>query len=200
MQTCPVNWEAVEAVGVWFGVVIAGAALVAAWLSLRDVASQARSASMQAAAANRQVEAILNSDRAWIDGGLNRYVNLVIRYALSVTNHGRTPARLARYIVRHGFLQRGVPFAPELLANSRVVTKQVFVGSGKTEELEDLNVDDFFRDPPLVEGRALNGVIHVDVFYADIITGVENRRTSFMYLYHPLTSHIERIAAENRYE
>lgn len=71
MYLCPIHWEAVEAVGVWFGAAVALLALRAAWKTVKDVASQAASASTQAVAAsaqaiaaNRQLEAMQNSERA----------------------------------------------------------------------------------------------------------------------------------------
>jgi F0F1-type ATP synthase membrane subunit c/vacuolar-type H+-ATPase subunit K len=58
MHLCPINWQAVEAVGVWIAALAAVGAFVAAGLALRSSVSQARSASAQAEAASRQVEAL----------------------------------------------------------------------------------------------------------------------------------------------
>ena len=65
MHGYSINWQAVEAIGVWAGALAAIVALIAAWRSLKSVASQTRSASdqaraagIQANAASRQVEAL----------------------------------------------------------------------------------------------------------------------------------------------
>ena len=52
------NWQALEAVGVWIGAIAAIAAFIAAWRSLSSAKDQARAASEQAAAASKQVESL----------------------------------------------------------------------------------------------------------------------------------------------
>jgi hypothetical protein len=52
------------------------------------------SAKTAANAAKGSADALINSERAWVIVGVKRYQKSATAFNLSITNHGRTPARI----------------------------------------------------------------------------------------------------------
>jgi len=165
--------------------------------------SHADATSDAAIAAKMSSDALINSERAWIDGEISRFVNLVVRHRLKIVNHGRTPVQIVSYEIRFGPLVEGTEFSPERLSNSSVRNLHAFLGSGKEQNLEDFDLDDLFAEQRDISESVGKGAFYVAIKYADVIAGSPGRRllreTSFVYHYDALVSAIERISWFNKY-
>jgi hypothetical protein len=161
---------------------------------------QARNA---ARAAKAGTDALIASERAWIDGELVSSRDLgIYRCSLRIRNLGKTPAQLRSYEISIGPLSEGKSFSPEKLLSQTTRNIHVFLGSNETEVLEErIDMDDLFpTDESIGMGK---GAFCVAIRYADVVTGTpENRtehETSFVYLYTPFLHSTERLSVYNKY-
>jgi len=154
----------------------------------------------RADAALLNVQAIINSERAWIDGEVVKTERIgVIRHALKVTNHGKTPARIIGYDFQHGVLEEGPDFSSGTLSTHFSEEAYLLLGSGETKTVrDDFDMADIFS--------SLNvnsmGTFRVTIKYFDIVSeGVERkvRETCLVYLYKPFLSALAPLYERNQY-
>lgn len=157
-------------------------------------------AKTSADAALLNVQAIINSERAWIDGEVVKTERIgVIRHALKVTNHGKTPARIIGYDFQHGVLEEGPDFSSGTLSTHFSEEAYLLLGSGETKTVrDDFDMADIFS--------SLNvnsmGTFRVTIKYFDIVSeGVERkvRETCLVYLYKPFLSALAPLYERNQY-
>ena len=166
----------------------------------------AEAAKDSANAAKDGVNALLATERAWLDGDIIDESKLigVFRYTLRVRNLGRTPAQIRSYNVSLGPLSQGRPFSIDSLPHSATRYMQVFIASGEVKPLqEDIDLDEMFGSAINSTDWGTSGAFCVTILYADILTGMPKGRpeheTSFVYLYTPMLHKIERLSLYNKY-
>jgi hypothetical protein len=149
-------------------------------------------------AATKSADALINSERAWIDGELVRKDPLGIkRHVIKLTNHGKTPGRLLKYEVHYGPLTPGTPFSCERLDGYLSESLQGLIGSTATKELERLiDIDSLFSDTPPFELAALC----ITIRYGDVLTKDNSHKTSFVYHYESLVGLLKRMTEYDTYE
>jgi hypothetical protein len=173
--------------------------LFALWslFTLREQTSEIRKGSDIAKASS---DALVNSERAWIDGMFVLNTTLVTRIALNITNHGKTPAHLHGYEVGIGwFAKTGEQRGPHDLHLHTFVVENIDILLGKGEKKEGIHLLDPIRD---FADEALSGketvLIYGKVKYWDTVTVGDKsrapRETSFVYTYHLITGAMMREA------
>jgi hypothetical protein len=167
---------------------------------LRNSVVQARNA---ARSAKTGTDALIASERAWIDGELVSSRNLgIYRYSLKIRNLGKTPAQIRSYQISVGPLTKGTTFSPEKLSTQKTRNLHIFIGSGEIEALEEMiDMDELF---PTDDSTCLEkGAYSVVIKYTDVVTGTPADRTehetSFVYLYTPFLHSTERLSIYNKY-
>jgi hypothetical protein len=172
---------------------------IAIWYQAVKTRDAAEATQRSATAARDSVDALINSERAWIDGELIRNTNVVKRYLLKITNHGKTPAQVYGYEVSWGLLVDGTEFSLKGLNNKLARNVHVFLASGDNNILQEFNLDEMFAGSDGTE----KGAFCVKIRYGDVITkgqkDLEPHETSFVCLYVTLVEYLERIAWENKY-
>jgi hypothetical protein len=152
------------------------------------------------------VNALISSERGWIDGEIGSSslaLFNVYRYSLRIRNLGKTPAQIRSYRISTGPLSEGSQFEPTRLSHQRTRNLHVFVGGGGDMILEDdIEMDQMF--PGIDDANwGTRGAFCVTITYADVIRGTPDKRTeretSFIYLYTPLLHTIDRLSQYNKY-
>lgn len=184
--------------------VVAGfiTAAVIFWQSW-ETRKSAEAAKIAADAALLNAQAVINSERAWIDGEIIHREQVGIHcYALNISNHGKTPAKLLSYEVRWGNLSEGVPFSSQSLDKSRIEKLNRLIGSNGPYRVGDwFRVDKMFEDLPLVAAMDTK-VICATIWYEDVIASQgkrESHKTSFVYYCRPLLDSLERQSTYDDY-
>jgi hypothetical protein len=214
----PVSWRNAFSPPTWsnWALVIVGiGAIISALRTLSAIRKQTEHIGRQALSMRRQTkilrasvavaeknaqsakitaDALINSERAWVDG------EIVNNSALRITNYGRTPAYLLNYEIRNGGLIKGTPYSPDELGSKYMKRLQAFLKSGESLGLEVFDAHQVFDG--LIHLKDTTPVIYVIIHYADIIAGGPQSRilryTSFLYYFNP-TRGLERISAENKH-
>jgi hypothetical protein len=156
-------------------------------------------ATIAAQSAKASTDALIASERAWIDGVLvSSEILGARRYSLKIRNLGKTPAQIRSYRVSAGPLMKGTAFSPERLSDQETRNLHIFIGSGKTKTLETMiNMGDLFP------ASDTEGTLCVLIKYADVVTGTpENRsehETSFVYIFNLVTQSTDRLSIYNKY-
>lgn len=156
-------------------------------------------ATIAAQSAKASTDALIASERAWIDGVLVSSEILGARlYSLKIRNLGKTPAQIRSYRVSAGPLMKGTAFSPERLSDQETRNLHIFIDSGKTKTLETMiNMGDLFP------ASDTEGALYALIKYADVVTGTpENRsehETSFVYIYNLVTQSTDRLSIYNKY-
>lgn len=157
----------------------------------------------QARATKASADALINSERAWIDGELVRNQDLgVRRYSLRIRNFGKTPAQIRSFQVSTGPIREDGTFSPDNLPTEKTTNLHIFIGSGAVESLEEqINMDDIYpTDDSMGMGK---GPYRVAIKYTDVVTGAPEdrieRETSFVYLYTPFLQSVQRLSVFNKY-
>jgi hypothetical protein len=169
-------------------------------LSMRRQTTHLRNA---ARAAKSSTDALIASERAWIDGELvidQEKLGLgIYHYTLKARNLGRTPGQIYSYRISPGILN--AQFSPDALIEHQTWNLYIFLGSGEEKPLrEGFGMDEFF---PSDADWGTQCAFCVTIIYADVVTGTPKqrieRKTSFVYLYSPLLRSIERLGPYNEY-
>jgi hypothetical protein len=149
------------------------------------------------------VDALIATERAWIDGELICHHDLgIYRYTLKIRNLGRTPAQIRSYEISVGPLTEEGSFTLDDWSSRKTKNLHIFLGSGETEPLEQgINMDEIF---PTNDSNCMwKAPYRVAIRYADVVTGTPEDRpehlTSFVYLYWPFMHGTERVSIFNQY-
>ena len=142
-------------------------------------------ATIAAESARDSAKALVNSERAWIDGEIiGKKIPGVglIHYSLKLTNHGKTAARVLGYDVQQGFLSEGADFSNETPTTHFSEEAHLLIGSTETETIrDDWNMEDIYANPPDVLSR---GAFRVTIRYRDIVgvnSNVHETKLHFVY-------------------
>jgi hypothetical protein len=160
---------------------------------------QTRATEIAASAAHDSADALINSERAWIDGELIRETFPTVRYRLKIVNHGKTPARMLSFEINCGCLSEGTEFSPQRLSIHNTGKLHFLLGTDKSrllEEVEPLNMHVVFG------GCSEAGAYCVTVRYADVVAKyqkAQDRETSFVYYCRFLLDSLERLSEYDKY-
>lgn len=162
---------------------------------------QTKATEISAEATKETVKALINTERAWIEGEIVKNKTFPAYCYIAITNHGKTPARLFGYAMSFGFIAEGTKFSVDRLSGQRTENFHVFVGSGGERNLYDFKIDDLFSGKNDEDNGT--GYVVVRISYADVVsqgkTPDDVHETSFVYTYLPLVASIERISALSKY-
>jgi hypothetical protein len=171
--------------------------------TLRLIGIQANAARAAARAAFMNAQAVINSERAWVDGELVKIEKIgIIRYEFKVTNQGNTPARIFSYDVWYGRFTEGTELPKQGFTHINS-PEDVLLGGGSTTTLrDDWDIGHLFSgvfsDPETMP----KGAFCVTIKYGDVVSEGQQKRehqTSFVYIYDGFLSRIERRAEYNDY-
>jgi len=146
-----------------------------------------------------QADALVNSERAWIDGELVRETFPAVRYRLKIVNHGKTPARMLSFEINCGCLSE-TDFSPQSLSMRQTGKFHFLLGADKSrvpEEVEPLNTHVIFGGCPDA------GAYCVKIRYADVVVKdreAQERETSFVYYCRYLLDSLERVSQYDEYK
>jgi len=119
-------------VGVGFAQTIALiGTLWAVWYQAKKTAVAAMATEKAANAAWLNAQAVLDSERAWVEASIVRDKQI---YFLKIANQGKTPAYIEGYDIHRGPFKEGNKFTPEGLDDSYTVNLAVLLGSGNEYE------------------------------------------------------------------
>jgi hypothetical protein len=163
----------------------------------------AKAAQKAAEAALLNAQAVINSERAWIDGEIIHREQLGIHfYALNVSNHGKTPAKLLTYEVRWGCLPDSVPFSPQSLNKSTIEKLNRLFGSSGPYRVGDwFRIDQMFAELPDTSDMETR-VLYTTILYEDVFATLGKRevhKTTFVYYCSPLLDSLERQSTYDDY-
>ncbi|HLW98692.1 MAG TPA: hypothetical protein VKR82_08610 [Candidatus Acidoferrales bacterium] len=199
-----------------FGLVLLGC--VASWIALRtlgDLRQQTKNTKGAAEATLLNAKAIINAERAWIDGDLTRGLPVsdpgweeisVSEYTLRIINYGRTPAYIQAWKIGTGCLERELDkfSRGNLERSARKEIHMFFPPEQHPKELARFNMAEYFNDWIGVMSGTKTGVFEMTIEYFDIISGEgksrQLRETYFAYSYNTTEGRFRRLDWLNEYK
>ena|SRR5882672_1181130 len=155
-----------------------------------------------AEAARDNARAVINSERARIDGELIQHKipgTGVFRCSLDVMNQGKTSAKIFGYTIKGRFLTEGADFSEQGMMTLVTEEKYVLVsGNGTRTIRDDFDLDALTANTDGIGRTALR----VTIKYYDVVgEGIERqeREASLAYLYDRLSSSLKRMAEHDKY-
>jgi hypothetical protein len=158
-------------------------------------------------------KAVINAERAWIDGELVRDLSendpgwldmTICEYGLQITNHGRTPAYILSWKSGFGCLPLAVSDFPRgTLSHETAKSINFFLppNHGKPLELCKFDLVYEISDWPAVLAGTKTGVLEITIEYFDILVGREEpRETYFVYSYSTRDARLNRLHWKNGYK
>jgi len=165
-----------------------------------------REATVQSVAATRSAEALINSERAWVDGEfvkpevtkdwlepdkVNPYV-LNLGYELSISNRGRTPAHIQSWELETSSHRSTSGKQSERLTE-QTVRRNLYVllsSGGKMRTEGQIEIGPYIGDR--------TATFKVTIHYLDLVTGNPKPHKT-VFVYHAEGGHLERISVCNEY-
>ncbi len=210
-----------QSLAIW----LEGLALVAIfWLELKEYKRQGRerverqhelAAEMKIArdsarAAKASADALLNSERAWIEISLaplkkdqwnldddDVVVHDFFACSIQIKNHGRTLARIESVQIGVDTVDGPVPERP---SNSTTVNLHSLLGSGQAEKVGAFNAESAFNDGKSIVNGTHRGILRIIVKYRDVVDASILHETSVFYVFqNSLEEEPERISYESVY-
>jgi hypothetical protein len=182
-------------------VLVGFAGIVAAFGTLRILERQTDAAKDTAQAALLSAEAVIKSERAWVDAGIVPNVQVgVLRYGLEIRNHGKTPAQLVSYQLNYDRVDPNGTWSLETLKGFQHRRLEFFLGTEKPFESNEFDIKRLFSD--LLDHKdVLVGIIFLTVHYNNVVGMEKNRECSTVhgYKYDILTGNLERIPIFTKY-
>ena len=169
-------------------------------------------ATKQSIAAKRSAEALISSERAWVEGGLADPQEDVLtldsgspyNYQLRISNVGRTPAHVIRWEIEVGSVNPEFRELPENLGHKMSNELSLFLPPGESEPLGTHDLPEYFTDWDEVLSGSKAGVFRATIKYHDIFSGSgvsrEPRETTFVYSYSSLEDEFVRLNRMNVYK
>jgi hypothetical protein len=156
-----------------------------------------KQAGIQAAAARESTDALVNSERAWVDGDLIAQTN--VRFRLDITNHGKTPAYIRSYKLDVGWFTPANEFE---VAQALTNNLDILYGSGELHTAGGLNLDNYFAKKEFAGKMA--AAIRIVIDYEDTVTfgsaSHHSRKTTFVCLYNRVDGSMIRQREHTKYE
>ena len=174
-------------------------------------AKESAIAAKQAAEASLlNAQAIVNAERAWIDGAFKKVRDSDAGWEditsfpqqLRVINRGRTPAYVKAVELEWGAVSLELTTLPDYLGNKSIQEINIFLPPSRTPK--KITVLDMARavsnaDWLQILAGQKTGVVKAAIKYWDVISQ-ENRETSFVYSYSITTASFQRLNHLNVYK
>jgi hypothetical protein len=158
-------------------------------------------ATVQSIAAKRSADALINSERAWVDGEIvptedipnpSDYPDMA--YELRITNQGRTPAQILSWELElKTYRQETKGAHPENLRDEKTTRNLYMLLSSEGVHIteERIGIGDYTKD--------VYATFKVTIYYLDLVTGsIRPHTTSFVY--QAQNGHLERVSIYNEYK
>jgi hypothetical protein len=175
-------------------------------LSMRRQTTHLKNSVIQAAvaanAAKLSADALVASQRAWLDGEFQVPSGVQDTWGtwnLVAKNHGATPAQLVRH--ECSFHAEGQEFGWDSGDQKDTRIWGMLIGAGQySEPLQTIKPDSFFA---YLRERGKKGAagctIGITLVYVDVINPKVEHVTRFLMLYNRVSKHIERLSQYNEY-
>jgi hypothetical protein len=177
-----------------------------------ESAAQMRIAQAAANAAKASADAVLNSERAWIEISLgppekdpwateeeeerNEY-NVFFACSIHIKNHGRTLARVESVQIGVDAVDGPPPKEP---LNRTTVNLHSLLGSGQQETVGRFDADLDLPDGASIVNGAKKGILRIIVKYRDVVDASILHETSVLYVFHnSLEAEPEKVSYESVY-
>jgi hypothetical protein len=162
-------------------------------------------------AARASADALLNSERAWIEISLappeidpwdteedqENENNVFFVCSVKIKNHGRTLARIESVQIGTDTVDGPVPERP---SNSTTVNLHSLLGSGQTEKVGAFSAESAFSDGISVVNGTHRGILRIVVKYRDVVEASILHETSVFYVFqNSLEDEPDRISHESVY-
>lgn len=150
------------------------------------------------------MDAMIASERAWVDAVVVKKETIAIRYQLEITNHGKTPARVSSYELNYGHLPANSKFSWDKFPRASYKCIHQFVGSDKTIPVEDA-IDPQKLFLGFVEGipDSNERFICVTINYGDVVAAkpdaLVTHKSFFVYKWDPLLNTLDCDPLHTRY-
>ena len=162
----------------------------------RSVVEAKRSAD----AARGGLDALVATERAWIDGEIHlKAVAGAMRWAIRITNVGKTPAVVRRWRIDYGTVKHGEKLIQEALTSTRGEGLGILLRSEREHEVFTFKAQELFDNADGTE----SGMLCITITYGDVTSSAEDvegeRKSYFVYSYQPVTTRWERLSYFSRY-
>jgi hypothetical protein len=165
----------------------------------------------QSAAAKTSADALVYSERAWIDGQLTRDLpdntpgwdnTKIHNYALRLTNHGRSPALIISWQIGVATIVPHSRFRPEHITERTRKELHILLLPNKPEVIQMFDMAQWFPEWNDVLSKQREGVFDVIIRYSDTVSGLNKNAsgtTYFAYSYTSFSPKFERMNWHNEY-
>ena len=153
-----------------------------------------------------QVDTQIRSERAYVDAQLiKKQIAGAIRYDLSITNHGKTPARVSSYELKFGRIGSNKQFSMNMLQRETYVSIYGFLGSGETKTIDTtVSPEQLLSIVTEVVPEPNKEFICITVNYGDVVVTKPDdfvtRKSVFVYKWLPLVKTIHPLTLYTRYQ
>ena len=183
-----------------------------------DIFDRSAAAAQTAAeAALKTIQLTINAERALVEINLvapTTYIDEqtgeeflggrikdTFRYGISITNHGRTVARIISYAVSRTCAPKNV--SPQQFDRHFQTTEHALVGADKSHVLGHVDIDRLFTDIewPSIQDEIANAMFRIDVQYEDVLKNSSERchETSATFRYDTRIEAARRLPEHNAY-
>lgn len=157
----------------------------------KEAVEQMRIAKETAEAAKLSAQAVLNSERAWIEirlgpplqpdyGDQDQITSSdVFECSIQIENHGRTVARIESLQVGADAVSEPLPQEP---VNFTKKNLHSVLGSGQKETIGGFTADDFMDWQSILDGTK-RGILRITVKYRDVVDTSTLHETSSVYVF-----------------
>jgi len=152
-------------------------------------------------AAKASANALVNSERAWVDGVFTR-IRGDYDYSLQITNHGRTPAQLLSWEMKTDCRPRVVTGdQQETWSNEMTGNLHILLASHGVQNIGNFEMPNTFFEWNNVLDGSKTGIIRITIKYRDLVTdqSSEPHETAFTYYWDVPHVWLQRISIYNRY-
>jgi hypothetical protein len=153
-----------------------------------ETVTQMQTAKEAATAAKASADALLNSERAWIEISLEapepdpwnprKSTNPLFECSIKIKNHGRTLARIASVEIKTDTVDGPLPESPF----SGILNLNSLLGSGQKETVSAFNADDLADGVSIVNGTK-RGILRIIVKYRDVVDASILHESSVLYVF-----------------
>jgi type II secretory pathway pseudopilin PulG len=202
-------------------VVVSGLAVLAALSTLRAIKAQVvemhktgeqtekliQEAVLQSIAAKRSADAIINSERAWVDGEFAPSEDISnpgdfshMTYVLTITNQGRTPAQILNWQITIDAYNHETEEARKTKSHNTKRNLHALLASNGVHTVgEEFRLADYFENADAALLGIETALISITIEYRDLVTGSNlPHETSLRYSFQ--NGNLERISQFNVYK
>ena len=206
------NWLLSANAPNWALVLVGVGGVVAALLTLRALRKQSDLLQDQTAAtkdnavsAKLSAQAVLNSERAWIEiklgppekHPLDQEPSDLFECSIQIENHGRTVARIESVQVGADCISGPYPKEP---FNYQTKSFHSLLGSGQQVTIDGFSADHGFPDWRSILDGTKRGVLRITVKYRDVVEATTLRETTAVYIFqNNLEDEPERVSSLSVY-